>query len=157
MVLRLELVVLHEVRDDLVEVGVDALVDAKAKPELDLKHKVGAKVVDHVLIGVRLVRHIDVEKVVRPGSLRALVQDGVENIAIELVMRGVVGQKDQVICRVGKVIVMREGLELVEVLRYGQVDGLRALYGGPTSPDVHDGEDERRHEHREPTTMEELG
>ena len=116
MVLRLELVVLHEVRDDLVEVGIDALVDAEAKSELNLKHKVGAKVVDHVLIGVRLVRHIDVEEVVRPGSLRALVQDGVEDIAIELVMRGVIGQKDQVVRRVGEVVVMREGFELVEIL-----------------------------------------
>ena len=157
MILRRELVVLHEIRDDLVEVGVDALVNAEAKPQLHFEHEVGAKVVDHVLIGVGLVRHVDVEEVVCPGSLRALVQDGVEDVAIKFVRRGVVGQKDQVVCRVGKVIIMRECLELVEILRHGQIDGLCALYGGPTSPDVHDSEDERCHEHREPAAMEELG
>ena len=45
VVLRSDLVVLHEVRDDLVQVGVDALVHLEAEAQLHLKEEVGVEVV----------------------------------------------------------------------------------------------------------------
>ena len=156
MLLRGELAGVHEVGDDLVQVGVHALVDAEAQAQLDLEQEVRAVVVHDELVRVRLVRDHDVQEVVCAGALGALVQDGVEDVAVQLVRRGVVGEEDEVVRDDGVVVVVAKGAELVDVLVDGQVHGLGVLDRGAAAPHVHDDEDERRHEDGEVAAVEEL-
>ena len=148
---------LHQVLDDLVEVGVHALVHAEAQAQLHLEHEVGVKGVDHVLVGVGLVGNLDVEEVVRPRALGALVQDRVEDVAVELVERRVVGEEHQVVGKQRVGLVVREVKELVEVLANRQVDGLRALDGRAAAPDVHHEEEHGGEKYGDVAAVEELG
>ena len=80
-------------------------------------------------MGERLIGDLDVQEVVGLGALGALVQDGVEHVAVELVEGRVVGEEDEVVCQKRVVLVVGEVEELVEVLVNGQVDRLGALDG----------------------------
>ena len=95
--LRGELAGLHQVRDDLVEVLVDALVHAEAQAQLHLEEEVGPEVVDAVGQRARLIGDLHVEEVIGLGALGALVQDRVEDVAVELVGARVVGHEDEVV------------------------------------------------------------
>ena len=156
VVLLCELMVLDKVADDLAQERIDTLVHAEAEAQLDLEDEVGAEAVDRVLERVRLVCDRDVQEPVGTGTLRALVEDRVEDVAVELVRRGVVRQEHEVVCRVVVGGVVPELCKLADVVLDGKVDGLRALDGGATAPDEHDKEDQRCHEHGEVAAMHEL-
>ena len=138
MLLRRELAVLHEVLDDLVEVGVHALVDLEAKAQLDLEEEVSPVVLDHVLVREGLVGDLHVEEVVGLGALGLLVEDRVEDVSVKLVDGRVVGEEHEVVGKKRVLLVVAEVEDLVEVLVHGQVHRLRALDGGAAAPDVHD-------------------
>ena len=79
----MQLIAFDQIGNNLVQIGVNALVNAEAKAQLHFKHKIGAKVFDKIFACIRLVGNVDIYKPVSLCTFGALVQNGVQNVAVE--------------------------------------------------------------------------
>ena len=82
MILWSKLIVLNQFSNDLIQIGVNTLVYPKAKTQGDLEQEVCTKVIDDELTGIWIVCQRNVDEVVSLCALRALIQDGIENISV---------------------------------------------------------------------------
>ena len=80
-----KLIVLNQVTNNLIQIGVNTLVYPKAKTQGDLEQEVCTKVIDDKLTGIWIVCQRDVNKVVGLSTLWTLIQDGIEDVSIQLV------------------------------------------------------------------------
>ncbi|VWM24119.1 Uncharacterised protein [Collinsella intestinalis] len=106
---------------------------------------------------MRLIGDLDVQEPVGAGALGVLIEDRVQDVAVEHIGRLAVGEVDQVVAERFVVRVVAQAVELVDVLAHGEHRVLAALDAAAVVPADHDAHDERGHQDGEVAAMEELG
>ena len=157
MRLRRQLAGGSQVLNDLTQVGIDALVDLVAQVQMHAEHVVGAERLDRIGKGVRFVHGLDIHKPPGAGALGMLVQDRIDDIAVDVVGMGVLGQVHDVVAHALVTVVVAQALELRQVAAQRQKRKLALLDRRAVVPAHHDAHDEHGHKDGEVAAVEELG
>ena len=121
------------------------------------EHVVGAERLDRIGKGMRLVHGLDVHEPPGASALGMLVQDRVDDITVDVIGMGVLGQVHDVVAQALVAIVIAQALELRQVAAQRQQRKLALLNSRTVVPAHHDAHDERGHEDGEVAAVEELG
>ena len=121
------------------------------------EHVVGAERLDRIGKGVRFVHGLDVHKPPGVGTLGMLVQDRVDDIAVDVVGMGVLGQVHDVVAHALVTVVVAQALELRQVAAQRQQRKLALLDRRAVVPAHHNAHDECSHEDGEVAAVEKLG
>ena len=139
------MIVLNQVTNNLIQIGVNTLVYPKAKTQSDLEQEVCAKIVNNKFACIWVICQRNINEVVGLCALWALIQDGIEDVSVQLVKGGVISQEDQVICESCIICIMAETTKLINVLIHRQVNTLRPFNCSTTAPDKHNNKDSGSH------------
>ena len=157
MRLRRQLAGGSQVLNNLTQVGIDALVDLVAQVQMHAEHVVGAERLDRIGKGVRFVHGLDIHKPPGAGALGMLVQDRIDDIAVDVVGMGVLGQVHDVVAHALVTVVVAQALELRQVAAQRQQRKLALLDRRAVVPAHHNAHDECSHKDGEIAAVEELG
>ena len=157
MRLRRQLAGGSQVLNNLTQVGIDALVDLVAQVQMHAEHVVGAERLDRIGKGMRFVHGLDVHEPPGAGALGMLVQNRVDDVAVDVVSMGVLGQIHDVVAQALVTVVVAQALELWQVAAQWQQRKLALLDRRAVVPAHHDAHDEHGHQNGEIATVEELG
>ena len=106
---------------------------------------------------MRFVHGLDIHKPPGAGALGMLVQDRIDDIAVDVVGMGVLGQVHDVVAQALVAIVIAQALELRQVAAQRQQRKLALLDRRAVVPAHHNAHDEHGHQNGEIATVEELG
>ena len=157
MRLRRQLAGGSQVLNDLTQVGIDALVDLVAQVQMHAEHVVGAERLDRIGKGMRLVHGLDIHEPPGASALGMLVQDRVDDITVDVIGMGVLGQVHDVVAHKLVAIVVAQALKLRQVATQRQQRKLALLDRRAVVPAHHNAHDECSHEDGEVAAVEELG
>jgi len=146
-----------QILNNLTQIGIDALVDLVAQIQMHAEHVVGAERLDRVGKGMRLLHGLDIHEPPGASALGVLIQNRVDDIAVDIVGVGVLGQVHDVVAHELVAIVVAQALELRQIAAQRQQRKLALLNSRTVVPAHHDAHDERGHEDGEIATVEELG
>ena len=157
MLLRGQLAGGGKILNDLAQVGIDALVDLIAQVQVHAEDVVGVERLDRIGKRVRLVHGLDVDEPPGAGALGMLVQNRVDDVAVDVVGMGILGQVHDVVAHALVTVVVAQTLELRQIAAQRQQRKLALLDRRAVVPAHHDAHDERGHEDGEVAAVEELG
>ena len=147
--LQRQLAALDKIAHDLPEVHVHALVALEPEIEPDAEDVVRAVGLDAVAPRVRLVGDGHADEPVRRGPLGVLVEDGVENVAVDGIHVPGLIEKDEVVRERRERRILMEGIEIREIIADRQACGVLLLELRAAPPYDHDEKEHERHEHRD--------
>ena len=157
MRLRRQLAGGSQVLNDLTQIGIDALVNLIAQVQMHAEYVVGAERLDRVGKGMRLLHGLDIHEPPGTSALGVLIQNRVDDIAVDIVGVGVLGQVHDVVAHELVAIVVAQAFELRQIAAQRQQRKLTLLDRRTVVPAHHDAHDECSHEDGEVATVEELG
>ena len=146
-----------EVGDYLAQIGVHTLIDLIAQEQVHAEDVVGAKGLNGIGERIGLVHGLDVDEPVSAGSLRVLVENRVDHVAIDVIGVAVLGEVDDVVAHQLVGLVIAQTIELRQVGAQRQQRCLATLDGGAVEPAHHDAHDQRCHQNGEIAAVEEFG
>ena len=106
---------------------------------------------------MRLVHGLDIHEPPGASALGVLIQDGVDDIAVDIVGVGVLGQVHDIVAHELVAVVVAQALELRQVAAQRQQRKLALLDRRAVVPAHHNAHDERGHKDGEIAAVEELG
>ena len=121
------------------------------------EHVVGAERLDRIGKGMRLVHGLDVHEPPGASALGMLVQDRVDDITVDVVGMGVLGQVHDVVAHALVTVVVAQALELRQIAAQRQQRKLALFDRRAVVPAHHNAHDECSHEDGEVAAVEELG
>ena len=133
----------QQIVDDLPEVDVDAGLYLETEVEVhaeDIIRAVGLHLIIHL---IRIVGGIDADEPVGVRPLRVLIQDGIQDVPVDLFKIVALGQIHYIIAAQGDGIVVLQVLDGVQVVPHIQMDILGLFDLSAPIPADHDEEDGR--------------
>ena len=148
----LRLQILHDLPE--IDIHQGAALEAQVQPDPeDEIRAVGLQIVVH---GVRLVEHLDAHKPVGLGPLGVLVQNGIEDISVDLPVVCSGFQKDQIVGQQRFLLVLVQALQIGDVIGEGQARAVMPLQPATPVPDHHDEQQQESEDHGHIAAVHEL-
>ena len=147
LVLRGQLAALLQVLHDLAQVDVDARAALEAEVELDAEDEVGAVSLHAVIHGIRLAQHVHADEPVGLGALLVLVEDGIEDVAVDALRVLAAVEIDEVVGQQGQGLVVVEAAQVGDVVGEAERGAVFMFELGAAVPDHHDREQQQGQDH----------
>ena len=146
----------QHVLHDLPQIDVHALRALEAEVQPDAEDAVGAVGLQVVGHGLGFVQDVDVDKPVGLRPLGVLVQNGVEDIPVDVLRVRLAVQIDEVVGQQGDLAVIVQRHQTVHMVPHMQAGGVFLFQLGAAVPDDLEAEEDQREEHGHIAAVHEL-